>query len=160
VAQDPPYAIEFFEEDDGRKPVLGWIKEELSRTKRQAIGAAMQHVLQVYGIDVCGTEWGKQLGDGLFEFRVRLSGSEVINKEWGTEATVDESESVLLRVFCHAFGDKLVLLLGGYDKGEGPSRKAQDKQIEIARARLKLHKQRQQEARKAARKTSGRERRS
>ena len=27
--------------------------------------AAVEHVLQVYGIDICSGEWGKPLGEGL-----------------------------------------------------------------------------------------------
>ena len=48
-----------------------------------------------------------------------------------------------MRVFCHAHGDRLVLLLGGYDKGEDASAKRQNKEIEEARARLRRWKARQ-----------------
>ena len=52
---------------------------------------------------------------------------------------------VLLRVFCTFHGDRVVLLLGGYDKGRDPSDKRQQK--EIARAR-KLLKQWQEDQRR------------
>lgn len=52
-------------------------------------------------------------------------------------------EEILLRVFCHAYGDRIVLLLGGYDKGEDPSKKRQNEEIEEARARLKRWKARE-----------------
>lgn len=45
-------------------------------------------------------------------------------------------ERVLLRVFVHFYGDRVVLLLGGYDKGRHPGAKRQ--QQEIARARRLL----------------------
>ncbi|MCY4620460.1 MAG: hypothetical protein OXD34_01295 [bacterium] len=45
-------------------------------------------------------------------------------------------EKVLLRVFVHFYGDRIVLLLGGYDKGRYPQKKRQ--QREIARARKSL----------------------
>ena len=45
-------------------------------------------------------------------------------------------DRILLRVFCHAYGDRIVLLLGGYDKGADPSRRKQ--RLEIARARARL----------------------
>jgi hypothetical protein len=61
--------------------------------------------LQQQGLSVCGSPFGRQLGGGLFEFRLR-------------------EESVLLRVFCHACGSKIVLLLSGYDKGEDPGGRA------------------------------------
>jgi hypothetical protein len=45
-------------------------------------------------------------------------------------------ERILLRGFCHARGDRVVLLLGGYDKGADPSRRRQQREIETARRRL------------------------
>jgi len=42
----------------------------------------------------------------------------------------------LLRVFCHAHGEKVVLLLGGYDKGREPSAKRQNVEIKRVKQRL------------------------
>jgi hypothetical protein len=117
------YRLEFYEDERGDKPVLRWIREELTRTQRATLGQAMREVLQEKGIGVCGTEFGRQLGKGLFEFRLRRS--------------VDEAgERMLLRVFCHAYGDRVVLLLGGYDKGADPSPHRQGEEIGVARRRL------------------------
>jgi putative component of toxin-antitoxin plasmid stabilization module len=118
VGNGPPYRIEFYQDEAGRKPVLRWIKEELTPRKRRVLGAAMNEILQHQGLGVCGTAFGRQLGDGLFEFRLREKG-------------------LLLRVLCHAYGDKLILLLGGYDKAEDPSAKRQQSEIEEARRRLR-----------------------
>jgi len=71
---------------------------------------------------VCGSSYGKQLGDGLFEFRLR-------------------EKDLLFRVFCHAYGDQIVLLLSGYDKGADPSKRRQQREIEQARKRLAAWKQ-------------------
>ncbi len=49
----------------------------------------------------------------------------------------------MLRVFFHPHGDKLILLLGGYDKGARPSAKRQQAEIEIARKRLAHWRERQ-----------------
>jgi hypothetical protein len=98
--------------------------EDLTRGQRRVLGRAMQDVLQQQGIGVCGTEFGRQLGGGLFEFRLRRSAT-------GARAT-----RILLRVFCHAYGDRIVLLLGGYDKGADPSPRRQNDEIAIARSRL------------------------
>lgn len=113
-----PYELRFYDEPDGSEPVRDWIKEELSAEVRRSLGAALREVLQEQGINVCGTPFGKQLGEGLFEFRLRETG-------------------LLFRVFCHAYGDKMILLLGAYDKGSDPSEKQQHAQIKIARGRLK-----------------------
>jgi hypothetical protein len=51
--------------------VRRWLREEIALAKRQALGYATQAVLQRLGAAVCGTEFGKQLGGGLFEFRLR-----------------------------------------------------------------------------------------
>jgi hypothetical protein len=118
------YSLEFYEDARGDKPVLRWIREELTRTQRAALGRAMREVLQERGIGVCGTEFGRQLGMGLFEFRLRRV------------AEGDDATRILLRVFCHAYGDRVVLLLGGYDKGADPSPRRQNDEIAIARSRL------------------------
>ncbi len=52
------------------------------------------------------------------------------------EADAAETK-MLLRVFCHAHGDKLILLVGGHDKGEDASARRQDREIAVARKRLK-----------------------
>jgi hypothetical protein len=133
------YKLEFFADDDGTKPVLAWIKNDLTPAQRRAVGTAMRRVLQVNGVRVCSSSWGKQLGGGLFEFRVRRTGAQMINEGWAKPDSIDASERILLRVFCHAYGDRLILLIGGYDKGSEPSRRRQQREIEIARARLQIH---------------------
>ncbi len=47
-----------------------------------------------------------------------------------------DKKEILLRVYCHAFGDKIVLLLAGYDKLRNPSRKRENDEIALARKRL------------------------
>jgi hypothetical protein len=53
------------------------------------------------GVGVCRTRWGKNLGGGVAEFRV-------------SEPSIEGE--VLLRIFFHAFGDRRILVLHGYDK--------------------------------------------
>lgn len=137
----PAFEIEFYEDEHGDAPVLRWLCEELSPRKRRALGAAMNNVLQRLGIGVCGTEFGRQLGHGLFEFRLR---GEDLEKAVPAGGDPDPAEAkMLLRVFCHAHGNKLILLVGGYDKGEAPSSRRQEREISTARARLKEWKARQ-----------------
>lgn len=117
------YTLEFYEDERGEKPVLRWIREQLTLTQRYELGQAMREQLEEKGVGVCATEYGKQLGKGLFEFRLRRSVEEV-------------GERILLRVFCHAYGSKIVLLLGGYDKGADSSARRQGDEIALARRRL------------------------
>ena len=100
----------------------------------------MENALQPYGIDICQGEWGKALGKGLYEFRIRRSLNTILN-EYGQPndkqrlATFPDHQ-VLLRVFCTFHGSKIVLLLGGYDKGKDPSPKRQQKEIQRAQKQL------------------------
>lgn len=137
------HELEFFATDDGTKPVLTWIKDDLTATQRRAIGTAMRRVLQVNGVGVCSSSWGKQLGGGLFEFRVRLAGRQMLREGWAKPGSIDASERILLRIFCHAYGNRIILLLGGYDKGAAPAKSRQSSEIASARARLRIHQARQ-----------------
>ncbi len=143
------FTIEFFEEDDGRRPVEEWM-ESLNDLKIAALLAALEHVLSHLGVNICASEWGKQLGDGLFEFRIRHTAAE-IESMFGAGSRGGRRGKVLLRVFCHAYGDKIVLLMNGYDKGEDPSERRQQKEIRLARKRLLDFKERQARDRKAKR---------
>ncbi len=77
----------------------------------------MRAILQEQGIGVCGSAFGRQLGEGVFEFRLREG-------------------PLLARIFCHAHGARVILLLGAYDKGRDPSRRRQNREIALARSRL------------------------
>jgi len=131
------WTVEFFEDDRGRQPAREWL-QSLDSAKRAAAIAAIEVLLTDLGLDVCATEHGKQLGAGLFEFRIRHDES-VIRKKAG-EASTGKRGEVLLRIFCHAHGKKIILLLGGYDKGAAPSKRRQDREIETARQRLRAFK--------------------
>lgn len=75
----PSFTIEFYCNPSGAEPVRIWARD-LSPFKRRALGVALEVILASQGQDVCGSEWGKNLGQGLFEFRPRslppASGSE------------------------------------------------------------------------------------
>jgi phage-related protein len=141
------WTVEFFEDDQGRQPAREWLLS-LDSGKRAAAIAAIETYLTEIGLDVCATEHGKQLGKGLFEFRVRHD-ENVIRSKAGQEGSGRRIE-VLLRIFCHAYGQKIILLLGGYDKGAATSKKRQDREIEVARGRLRSFKLRQSRRRVGA----------
>jgi hypothetical protein len=97
VPKSPPYKIEFYEDEEGHKPCRDWIKDELSRVKRRTLGAAMLEVLQQQGINVVSEKsWGRQLGEGLTEFRVDRTRKDAKG----------QSVKLVLRVFFHAHGNK------------------------------------------------------
>lgn len=114
----------------------------LPEYEQAVLTAALTHVLEVRGIDVCSGEWGKALGDGLYEFRIRRSLQAILN-EAGEPVPKDLASAdrkVLLRVFCTFHGKKIVLLFSGYDKGKDPSAKRQTREIKTARKMLKIWK--------------------
>ena len=130
------FELEFYEDENGDEPVLRWLREDLTPMQRRAIGVALREILQVEGIGVCRSGYGKQLGDGLFEFRWRHDAAEILRNLGKSARDESRGERILLRVFCHAYGDRIVLLLGGYDKGADPSAKRQQGEIDVARKRL------------------------
>jgi hypothetical protein len=132
-----PFTLEFYDEPDtGRAPVYDWIKNELSAFQRRSLGIAMSEILERQGVGVCGGDYGKQLGRGLFEFRLRHGADEIATMFTTKNPDARDKEQILLRVYCHAYGDKIVLLLAGYDKLASPSKKRENDEIALARKRL------------------------
>lgn len=133
------FTLEYYCSPDGDEPVRRWIFAKLDAPKRRALVMGLQYILAERGIDVCGTEFGRHLGHGLFEFRLRYDEAalgrrlHVVSPPSGAESG---GGPVLLRVFCHAHGSRVILLLVGYDKGDDPSRKRQQREIDVARRRL------------------------
>lgn len=105
----------------------------LPEYEQAVLTAAIERVLKVYGIDICSGEWGKPLGDGLYEFRIRrsLRALEAADSP-GDKPGADTG--VLLRIFCTFHGNKVVLLYHGYNKKQDPSAKRQAREIRKARA--------------------------
>jgi putative component of toxin-antitoxin plasmid stabilization module len=104
----------------------------------------MSEILERNGINVCETEYGKNLGQGLFEFRLRHGADEIAAMFTTVEPDPRDKEPILLRVYCHAYGDKIVLLLAGYDKRSDSSKKRENAEINLARKRLTEFRQRRQ----------------
>jgi ribosome-binding protein aMBF1 (putative translation factor) len=52
------------------------------------------------------------------------------------QPTTANPEKILLRVFVYFHGDRVILLLSGYDKGDDPSERKQQKEIQEARKYL------------------------
>lgn len=128
--------------------------------KHDAIVYGLQVILAREGAGVCGTEFGRSLGKGLYEFRLRHTRDELQIKAESTQAGSGLSVApvkVLIRVFFAVYGDRIVLLLGGYDKAVDDSRHPQNREIEQARGRLRAHQQQQKAELKAQRRGSGAE---
>lgn len=149
------WILEPFEADDGTVPYERFIGK-LSDFKFAALDAAMARVLAVRGIDLARTEWLKALGEGLHEFRVRHDSEEIAQMFGGEVASgAGAPETVLLRVFVHFHGARVILLIGGYDKGGDPSERRQQREIREARRLLTQFLERQKRERARTRKGRG-----
>lgn len=142
--------VEFFEDDGGRQPAREFLLS-LEPDKRLAMIAAIEMILIPRGLEVCATEYGRQLGEGLFEFRIRHDEAVIRGKSRRAGAESKRRGDILLRLFCHAYGEKVILLLGGYDKGADTSPRRQAREIDQARKRLRSFRLRMQRAKTAER---------
>src|SRR5713226_9180158 len=95
----PPYKISFFRLQDGAEPVRNWLND-LPRPVKSYVGFMLKEYLQRYGPDIATTRFGKNLGGGLYEFRLD---EEV------------ETERILYRIFFSVDGERILLLLHAYD---------------------------------------------
>jgi len=131
------YTIDFYETINGYCPVESWLSD-LTPTKQRAVYAALTEILEQEGPNVCGSFWGASLGDGLFELRIRHNEQQIraLTRQPKPGGAKSNPEKILLRIFCHAYGDKIVVLLGAYDKSAHDKAPYQQKQINQAKKRL------------------------
>jgi putative component of toxin-antitoxin plasmid stabilization module len=131
-----------------------WLSKDLNEYEQSVFFASVTNILEVQGPDICKSEFGKPVGDGVFEFRIRQSLNAINN--YGK--TVDDDfillpggdKTVLLRVFVHFYGDRIVLLMHGLNKGTDNSEKRQNKEIKRAKSILKKWKSEEAKRKKAA----------
>jgi hypothetical protein len=127
------YELVFYADAKGREPVAEFI-EGLAAHQRAALLAALEVVLAEQGIGVVGTQHGKALGRGLYEFRLRHTHEEIARRFPAAAEAIRapagrRQDPVLLRVFFHPYGRRLILLLSGYDKGRDDSSGRQEREI-------------------------------
>jgi hypothetical protein len=135
------WTLELYETSKGYEPFAAFY-DSLSDYQRAVLDILLEEVLARQGHNVCSSAWGKNLKEGLYELRVRQDLAAVCQYV-GVEppANMPNGGQVLLRVFFAVYGAKVVLLLGGYDKGRDPSEKRQNKEIALARKMLTAHKE-------------------
>lgn len=131
--------VEFYENERGVEPMKDWLKD-LDPSKRAAAVGAIEVVLTRLGTDVCNSEWGKHLGHGLYELRIRHDAGEIHamfdDGAQGSRFKGRMASEVLLRIYFTTFGHKVILLLAGYDKGRFGAGRREQKAIKTARRRL------------------------
>jgi hypothetical protein len=110
----------------------------LTPTQRRALDAANRVVLAALGKDVCGTEFGKALGRGLYELRLRQNADDILARYGRPRVRIGAKEPgrILLREYFYDYGSNKILILSGYDKGKHTSAAYEQKQIAKARKYL------------------------
>ena len=149
MAEAGEWVVEFYADESGREPCQEWANK-LSPTKEAALRAALRLVLIPRGLDIVGSEYGKSLGGGLYELRLRWTADEIRHKVLGLPpGDVGQApEKILLRVFFCTAGRKIILLMSGYDKAEDPSERRQNREIAKARKLLTAYQEAQKRSRK------------
>ncbi len=111
---------------------------DLREIEFEALATAIEEILEKDGVALASTPWLKALGEGLHEFRVRHDAATIkaLYTDSGT-STPSKPARILLRLFVHFHGQKVILLLHGHDKRSDDSPRRQNKEIEEARKRLR-----------------------
>jgi len=147
VAEIDSWSVEYFEEKDSLSSLESWMNT-LDDVKFAALSAAIELVLMPNGIKLIGTPWLKHVEKGIFEFRIKYSAADI--KGMYANLEIDSPmppAKILLRLFIHFHGSRIILLLSGYDKARHDKPKKQQLEIKLARLRL----QRWRAANKSAR---------
>jgi len=140
VSAETVWTVDVWEDGrTGKCPFDAWFGK-LDTYEQAVVDAVIERIVTPLGIDICDTEWGKPLGHGLYEVRVRRTLSAI--RTWGAQTGDAEpaaagERAVLLRLFVTFHGDHVVLLFQGYDKGKDPSDRRQAKEIKTARKHMK-----------------------
>ena len=136
---DQAWTLEVYESADGSS---AWTTsfQDLDPVGQMVLQTALRVVLARLGNKVCETEWGKSLGKGLYEFRVRRTLATICRTHnVDVPPGVDPDRTVLLRAFFSVEGERVVLLLSCYDKGADSSDRRQAREIKKARKLLTEH---------------------
>ncbi|HUZ69018.1 MAG TPA: hypothetical protein VMU65_04845 [Candidatus Saccharimonadales bacterium] len=141
------WKLRFYKDlETGAVPMRQWLDALLDEDEAKAVAVteALKRVLAVHGTYVCESEWGKNLGDGLYEFRIRHPAPTIANMfalPGDAAARSDTSEkkapkvpaAITLRIFFTTYGERVILLCSGFDKARDPHKGRQQREITAAR---------------------------
>jgi hypothetical protein len=118
-----PISIQYLEDIKGETPFVQWLIESLTSEEQDFVDLVLDEVLSSGGIELLGGNWLKDLGDELYQLRLRILGS-------------DGKARILLRVFLTFISDDEILIISGYCKLRNPG--SVNQKLEIGRAKLLL----------------------
>ena len=110
----------------------------LTPAKQRTLEASIDKILLVHGFELVDGDLVKNLGGGLYEFRVGPTTTRIMNKA-GLESKIPH-QKIVIRVFVSFEADRMIVLLGSYDKGANDSKSKQQSEIAKARQILKAWK--------------------
>lgn len=108
--------------------------KSLTPIKQRTLEASIDKILLIHGLELVDGDLIKNLGGGLYEYRVGPTTTRMMNK--AGESGKETHQKIALRVFLSFEGSRLIVILGSYDKGANDSKSRQ--QSEIAQSRRLL----------------------
>lgn len=114
------------------------IVKSLTPAKQRTLETSIDKILLVHGFELVDGDLVKNLGGGLYEFRVGPTTTRMMNKA-GLESKIPH-QKIVIRVFVSFEADRMIVLLGSYDKGANDSKSKQQSEIAKARQILKAWK--------------------
>jgi hypothetical protein len=127
----PPCEIRFA---DAAK--FGAFLSDLQPAVQDLITGAIRNILRLDGLSLLADGWLKDLGDGLFEFRVGPTRRKVRRRS-RQDADNSFDSDLLVRIFCTFISETEIIILHFYDKTQDRTRSTQKSEIETARELLK-----------------------
>jgi hypothetical protein len=118
-----PTSIQYLEDIKGETPFIQWFIESLTSEEQDFVDLVFEGVLSTHGIELLGGNWLKDLGDELYQLRLRILGK-------------DGKARILLRVFLTFISHDEILIISGYCKLRNPG--SINQRFEISRAKLLL----------------------
>lgn len=133
------WSLELLQLPNGQFPYQSF-RSSLDPFEIELLDLCVERILAKAGLDICQTNWGKALGDGLYEFRINRSLESITNNlKIPLTPNLRGKQTKLMRVFFTVERNRIILLISGYDKGRNPNKKKQQKMISAARAMLRQH---------------------
>lgn len=85
------WELVFYSDSNGREPVREWL-DDLDDVKRAAAMRGLSVILAHLGPAVAGTEYGRWLSHGLFEFRLRIDAATILAKHDAQRPATDRGD--------------------------------------------------------------------
>lgn len=133
---DESWTVEYYAPASGPPVQVAWL-DDLDEAHFAAWVAFVEVLLVPFGKDIPYRNWVKPLGEGLFELRIDQH-ERSLRSIFGSvdEAAATPKTPILLRAFCTFARRRVVIVVGGYDKGADPAKKRQQREIKRARRAL------------------------